>query len=337
MRIAYVGNRKNLAADGKSFNTENHIALTLEKLGHTVDFIQEDEIEPGTLAGRVAPNALFLWTRTWQGDQARVHQSDLDAIRELGIPSVSFHLDKYTGIARNGGIGVDVFWKTDHVFSPEGSTQSQAIFKSHGINQRYLPPGVFEDECYIAEPVDHFKHDVVFVGGGSAYSHPEWPYRAKLVGWLQATYGDRFGKYGYPERTIRGSELNQLYASSKIVIGDSLCKDFFDSYYFSDRCFEVTGRGGMLINPYIPGMTDHFVDRKEIVLYSFGNFDQLKTMIDYYLEHEDERRAIQLAGHERTKRDNTYTNRMRDMLAVLVSEVPRLQTVDNLYETGVIR
>lgn len=320
MKISYVGNRKNLASDGKSFNTEAHIALTLEKLGYEVNFIQEDQIEPFTLANRVEGSDLFLWTRTWRGEQARVHMSDLDAIKELGITTASFHLDKYAGIQRDGGIGTDTFWKTDYVFSPEGSTQSKAIFESHGINQRYLPPGVFEGECYMAEPIDEFRHDVVFVGGGSAYSHPEWPYRAQLVQWLQDTYGERFGKYGYPERTIRGAELNQLYASSKVVIGDSLCKDFFDSYYFSDRCFEVTGRGGMLINPYIPGMTDHFVDRKEIVLYSFGNFEQLKFMIDYYIEHDDEREAIRAAGHLRTKTDNTYANRMKQMLDVLKRE-----------------
>lgn len=317
MKIAYVSNRKNKASDGKSFNTENHIGLTLEKLGHDVIYIQEDEIERGTLAGRVMGSDIFLWTRTWQGEQATVHAEDLAAIKSQGIPTVSFHLDKYTGILRDGGIGQDLFWKTDYVFSPEGSVESKRIFQSHGINQFYLPPGVFEDECYLAEPVDKFKHDVVFVGGGEDYSHPEWPYRAKLVTWLKETYSDRLGKYGHPERTVRGAELNQLYASCKIVIGDSLCKDFIDSYYFSDRCMEVTGRGGFLITPYIPGMQDHFVDRREAVFYAFDNFVQLKNLIAYYLEHDYERESIRLAGHERTKRDNTYTNRMRHMLEVI--------------------
>ncbi len=318
MKIAYVGNRTNLASDGKSFNTEQHIALTLEKLGHEVNFIQENEIEPNTLTERVRGADIFLWTRTWDG---KVTTDDLRSIEQLGIPTVSFHLDKYAGIARDGGMGLgSAFWNTQWVFSPEGSVQSARIFKEHGINQRYLPAGVFEDDCYIAEPVEHFKHDVVFVGGGVDYGHAEWPYRRELVMWLQNTYGDRFGKYGHPERTIRGHELNQLYASSKVVIGDSLCKDFMDSYYYSDRQFEVTGRGGFLINPYIAGITDHFVDRKEIVLYSFRNFTQLKNMIDYYLEHEDERESIRKAGHERTKRENTYTQRVAQMLNTVIAE-----------------
>jgi len=239
----------------------------------------------------------------------------------MGIPTVSFHLDKYAGIIRDGGMGVgSAFWKTDFVFSPEGSNQSKKIFKDLGINQFYLPAGVYEDECYIADPVEEFKHDVVFVGGGVTYSHPEWTYRHKLVRWLQETYGDRYGKYGYPERTVRGHELNQLYSSCKIVVGDSLCKDFMDSYYFSDRPFEVTGRGGFLIAPYIPGITDLFIDRKEIVLYSFDNFVQLKNMIDYYLDNSEERDSIRRAGHERTKKDHTYRNRMSKMLEILKQE-----------------
>jgi hypothetical protein len=313
MIISYVGNRKNKASDGKSFNTENHIALTLEKLGHRVVFIQEDEIQFGTLPGLVQGSDMFLWTRTWKD---KVLLEDLKKIEAMGIPTVSFHLDKYTGIARDGGLGVDTFWKTQFVFSPEGSSEAQRIFKEHGINQFYLPAGVFEDECYY-DPKAEKIHDIVFVGGGIEYMHPEWSYRGKLVKWLMETYGHRFHKFGHPQLTKRGEELNQLYAQSKIVIGDSLCKDFVDSYYYSDRVFETTGRGGFIIHPYIPGITDHFRDREEIVLYSLNNFDQLKNLIDYYLEHDEEREAIRRAGHERTKEHNTYTRRMFEMIEVL--------------------
>ena len=312
MIISYVGNRKHY------FYTANYIAHTLEKLGHTVNFIQEDEIEPGSLPSRVSGSDLYLWTRSCPD---RVTLDDLEAIKRQGIPTVSLHPDKYTGIQRESGLSVDAYWKTSWFFSPEGSIQSVRIFNSHGINHRYLPAGVFADDCYIAEPVEHFRHDVVFVGGGSNYSHPEWqPYRAKLVGWLADTYGDRFGKYGPPERTVRGQELNQLYSSAKIAIGDSLCKDFMDSYYFSNRQFEVTGKGGFLIAPYIAGITDCFVDRKEVVLYSFDNFVQLRNLIDYYLAHDTERQDIRVAGHERTKRDHTYVQRMAHMLKILRQE-----------------
>lgn len=311
MRIAYVGNRTNLASDGKSFNTENHVAMSLEKLGHTVDFIQENEIEPGTLPARVGVCDLFLWTRTWPG---KVTEDDL---RKISAPTVSYHLDKYTGIKRDGGIGVDPFWKTDYVFSPEGSVQAAKIFKDLGINHHYLPAGVYEAECYIADSVAGLSNEIVFVGGGVEYLHPEWKYRGELINWLFKNYGMRFAKFGHPQQFIRGEKLNQLYSSSKISIGDSLCKDFMDSYYFSDRLFEIPGRGGFQIAPYIPGVTDYFKDREEIVLYSFGNWTQLRNLIDYYLKHDEEREAIRKAGHERVKRDHTYTKRVQEMLEIV--------------------
>ena len=57
---------------------------------------------------------------------------------------------------------------------------------------------------------------------------------------------------------IRGKELNDLYATAKVVVGDTLCKGFNYPYYFSDRLFETTGRGGFLIHPYIKGLEDYF-------------------------------------------------------------------------------
>lgn len=316
MRIAYIGNRKNKASDGKSFNTENHIALTLEKLGHQVIFLQEDELQPGWQ--RLVNDCDFmLWTRTWKGN---VTINDLLQIR---VPTVSFHLDKYTGIARDGGLADDAFWRTDYVFSPEGSDEAKQVFKELNINQFYLPAGVFEDECYMAKPEVQYMHDVVFVGGGSRYAHPEWPYRAQLVKWLEETYGPRFKKYGWPEETVRGEELNKLYASCKVVVGDSLCKDFKDEYYFSDRIFETTGRGGFIIHPYIKGLEAHFnilgktTGPTELITYDFGDFTQLKSLIDFYLENDKIRNKIRERGFKRTKTTNTYTNRMKEMINVL--------------------
>jgi hypothetical protein len=321
MKISYVSNITNLASDGKSFNTEFHVGKTLEKLGHEVNFIQENLIAGGELPKLIAGSDLFLWTRTWPDI---VTKEDLKAIEAMGIPTVSFHLDLYSNIARDGGLGIkSTFWDTQYIFSPEGSIQSQRTFRQKGINQFYLPPAVFEEDCYITKPVEKFNFDVVFVGGGVDYGHPEWrPYRTRLVNFLRENYGDKFGKFGHPEPTIRGHELNQLYSSCKIVIGDSLCKDFTDYDYFSDRMFEVTGRGGMILMPYIPHVSDFFRDREEAVFYAFNNWVQLKNLIDYYLtpENEAEREAIRKAGHERTKRENTYTQRMEKMLRILKGE-----------------
>ncbi|GAG12636.1 unnamed protein product [marine sediment metagenome] len=183
-----------------------------------------------------------------------------------------------------------------------------------------MPAGVLESECYLGTPQERFKKDIIFVG--SYGYHPEWNYRPQLIDWLKNTYGDRFQrfagdcKYG----TIRGGALNDLYASAKVVIGDSLCIGFNYPHYISDRLFETTGRGGFIIFPYIVGIGNYFKLGSELITYDYGDFDSLKKLIDFYVNNNEEREKIQIAGHRRTKKDHTYRNRIEKIFSILKEE-----------------
>lgn len=312
LRIAYVGNYT------ATHTTENHVALSLEDLGHEVTRIQEHpRNEPG-LMDTVKGHDLFLFTRTWDNLVTLDH---LKQMKDLDIPTASLHLDLYIGLQRESGLDGDPFWRTDYVFSPDGG--SDEAFKRKGINHHYLKPGVYKKECYVAAPNNTIGNDVIFVGGGAPtgegpqYGHKEWPYRGKLLKWLRDTYGESYSKYGHPDPTIRNAPLNQLYANSKVVVGDSLCLNFNHPYYWSDRVYETLGRGGFLIHPFIEGMDEEFTDRENIVFYEYNNFHQLKSLIDYYLEHDEERLRIQRAGHEYVKNNCTYNDRLTEMLGVV--------------------
>lgn len=325
MTIAYVGNFTQLHC------TEVHLAATLENLGHEVIRLQENEILADTLTGMIQAHNwdLFLFTRTW-GELVTLEH--LALLRERQIPSVSYHLDLYVGLSRkwlHGGktleevLQTDPFWRTDYVFTPDGDPKSQAVFEGNGVKHFYIKPGVYEPECTMLEKRDT-NYEVLFVGGGdkigspNIYGHPEWNYRNELITWLYDFYPEKFTKFGHPQETIRNAELNQLYANTKVVIGDSVCALWEDdtrhTHYWSDRVYETLGRGGFLIHPYIKGLDEEFEDKKHLVYYEYGNFDQLKELIDYYLEHDDEREAIRKAGHEFVKANATYTQRMEEML-----------------------
>lgn len=312
MKISYVGNYTH------SHCTEVHIAKSLESLGHQVNRIQEQpRFAPGWIRQVADDTDLFLYTRTW-GDMVTL--SDLALLKERGITTASYHLDLYLGLKREDGLQTDPFWRTDYVFTPDGDPKSQKRFTELGINHHYLPPGVFNEECYIA-PQTEFKHDVLFVGGGDrvgsghGYGHKEYPYRDELITFLYDNYGS-FGKYGNPQPTVRNHELNVLYANSKVTVGDSLIINGHTNYT-SDRLFESTGRGAFTIYPYINGIADMFIDGKEIVYYKHGDLRDLKAKIDYYLEHDDEREAIRIAGHKRTKDTYTYMHRLREALRII--------------------
>ena len=59
-------------------------------------------------------------------------------------------------------------------------------------------------------------------------------------------------------------------------------------------------------------MEEEFTDKENMVFYEYGNFGQLKELIDYYLIHDDERERIRKAGHEYVKANCTYHNRLQE-------------------------
>lgn len=324
MKVAYVGNFS------QQHCTENHLALTLEDLGHQVTRLQENQTDAGSLVDLCRGHDLFLFTRTWGNLVTLDHLKQIEA---LGIPTASYHLDLYVGLKREDGLDHDPFWRTQYVFTPDGDPRSAEVFKRKVINHFYMKPGVYKAECNYGTYHPELAHDVTFVGGGLEYMHPEWPYRRKLVQWLMDNYSGkvggyhsavheidtpRFGKYGHPQRVMRNHDLNDLYASAKIAIGDSVCvPDFKHERYWSDRLYETVGRGGFIIHPYIKGLEEEFTldgPDKNLVTYEYGNFDQLKELIDYYLTHDDESERIRKAGHEYVREHCTYHNRLQQML-----------------------
>ena len=58
---------------------------------------------------------------------------------------------------------------------------------------------------------------------------------------------------------MRGADLNDLYASVKIAVGDSCYADR-STRYFSDRAFEAPGRGAFSLFPRIPALTDMLIE-----------------------------------------------------------------------------
>ena len=316
--IAYCGNFR------PDHSTETHLARTLEQMGHKVTRIQEDTTNPAMLTRRLQREDmdLFFYTRTWGKTVDLTH---LDLLSKRGVPSVSYHLDLYVGVWRGGpadaksdaNIGTDPFWKVDYVFQPDRDPESARVFAAKGVNQRWLPPGVVADECYIADV--SLQRDVIFVGSGPDY-HKEWPYRGQLLRWLESTYGGRYSQHGNRGRPVRGDDLNRLYASTRVAVGDSFVPGFNRYGYCSDRRYEAPGRGAFQIGPRIDGLDDGFVDGVNCVLYDFGDWDGLKDRIDHYLKAADEREKIRRAGHEHVRQNHTYTHRLERMFEILYAE-----------------
>jgi glycosyl transferase family 1 len=313
-KLVYLGNFQH------TFSTETHICNDAERIpGVTVDRVQEP--------GRHAEHAQFLdaliercdgadllvYQKTWGLDPSAVN-----AWREIerhGCQTASWHLDLYVGLERQREIGMDAFWRTGTVFTADGDPNTAWAMREHGINHVWLPPACVSDQCVPGCWREEMAADIVFVGSAAGYHH-EYPFRQDLIHGLTKRYGPRFQLWG-AGRHVRDDALNDLMASAKIVVGDSLLLHGHVNY-FSDRYFETVGRGGFLIAPKVPGIEQFFRGNDHLVYFRPLDLDHCFAKIDYWLDQSDEdRHAIAKSGQAHVARAHTYKRRVQTVLDTL--------------------
>lgn len=302
--IAVLGNHETV------FCTERELDWTLEKLGHTVYRLQENKIsaEEVEQTCRERGVKLLIWVHTHGWDvRGDLHQM-LRRIKQYGTKTCSFHLDRFFGLnaldQRDARVGQHAFWKTDVVFTADGGNDEK--FKERGVNHVWMPPAVCERGVGFGTPKPWFNTPLVFAGADGY--HPEYPFRPLMVNRLREYFGASFRIY----QGIREQDLNDLYASARIVVGDS-CFAGSDRYW-SDRVPETIGRGGFLVFPETPGL-----DIPGLVTYKPQDIDDLIRVLKYWLDDDRNVERIQRRNqaHEWVKQHDTYTQRMGTLLQIM--------------------
>lgn len=297
-----------------SYCSEVHHAISLEALGHHVVRLQETTVSSDEVLAQALQSKMLIWIHSHGFHvKGRPMSEVLEILKAHGIPTVAYHLDLYMGLQRWTEYENSDYFKVQHFFTVD-KLMADWLNKNTQTKGYYMPAGVLHEEAYeLRLPKEY---DVIFVG--SRGYHPEWKYRPQLIDWLKNTYGERFHHFGNDgEGVIRGVELNRVYGKSKVVVGDTLCPNFNYPYYFSDRLFETIGRGGFVIFPYIYGIEDMFNLHRELVTYKYGDFENLKKTIDYFIENNEAREQVRQLGFERVRSDHTYLNRWESIIKTL--------------------
>lgn len=135
----------------------------------------------------------------------------------------------------------------------------------------------------------------------SASAHGSWTDRKRVLSRC------------YRGGPIFGEEVVKIYNASKIVISiDSL----YGNQIFSvtPRVFEVAGCGSFHICNYNEQLDKlHFEIGKDIVC--FDTKEDLRKLVKYYLENEDERAAIAKNGQKKAYKYHTYARRIKEMFS----------------------
>jgi hypothetical protein len=294
MRIGLVGSFKKLY-------DEEYIARAFEKLGHEVIRYESKESGYQQILNDNPDVVITVKRDLLYGSWGSL----------IGkIPTVFWLFDLYWGTPRENLIKRDWKFRSDFVFTTDSGNHDKYV--KAGINHYVVRQGMIEEEAFIAEPDPKYPEEIVFVGT----DNPWYPYRKELVDFLKRTYKSRFKRYGDRE-IIRGTELNKLYSSAKIVIGDSVPTPG----YWSNRLYDVLGRGGFLIFPQIEGLDKEYIPGEHLITYKHGNRNELKEKIDIYLNQDLERERIRRQGFEHTLKNHLISNRCLQILKIIQTKI----------------
>ncbi len=158
-----------------------------------------------------------------------------------------------------------------------------------------------------------YAFDVVFCGNRYDNTNLNFPLaeeRQQMIEFLSQNYPSTFMPYGLGQKgglIPGGTEVN-VYNFSRIAIN----QNNFDLHdYTSDRIWRIMSSGCFCLTKYFPGIEKVF--RKEVHLDWWNNFDELKLLIDFYLENQAERKSIAEVGMNYVRWNHTWTYRIAEM------------------------
>lgn len=122
--------------------------------------------------------------------------------------------------------------------------------------------------------------------------------------------------------TAWGIEMYQILHASKMTLNHHI--GIAGSYANNMRLFEATGVGTLLITDWKVNLHEMFEPGKEVVAYRSA--EECVELIQYHLEHAEERQAIARAGQQRTLREHTYYHRMQELVGIVEGYLRQPQT-----------
>lgn len=313
-------------ADGKQFsvlilgnenwkwNAEHDWAHGFQELGHYARVMDERTPSQKILNAAKGNDIVLLISSGRNTDRSLMKK--LNAI----TTTVSWHADLFWGLQRKGWKS-NPMWAAQHVFTADGNHDDK--WAEMGVNHTWMLPGIrdrWTKEKGSFNPL--YACDVAFVGNSGSNYHDEWPYRANLVENILRickkhglTFRNPGGFDGKIERDI---SMSNFYTSATVTIGDSLCVEKQRSLYWSDRVYEATGRGGVLVMPRIDALSEQF---PVMPTYEWGDWKGLENTILTLLEDSQQRADAAKKCRAVTAKNHTYSKRAEALLAAVGAEV----------------
>ena len=112
---------------------------------------------------------------------------------------------------------------------------------------------------------------------------------------------------------VWGLEMYKILRKSLLTLNHHI--DIAGASAGNLRLFEATGVGALLVTDWKENLHEMFEPGKEVVCYRTR--EECAEIVQYYLEHSEERAAIARAGQQRALRDHTYYQRMQSLIEIV--------------------
>ena len=217
---------------------------------------------------------------------------------------------------KNGVALYDVIFVFDTFYIDE-------IKKQGAKKVEYLPlatnPNRYKESLVTDQDRCDYDYDVCFVG-------LPFENRVEIFNCLRdyklGVFGAHWTKYficrrqktpAYYRGRAWGETVNKIYLSSKIVLNIHHPQSIEG---LNTRTFDIPACGAFEMVDYKKNVERHFEVDKEIV--TFRNINELKSKIDFYLKHDDLRKAISARGKQRVLNEHTWVHRMKSKVIELI-------------------
>ena len=313
------------------------IGQAFSDLGHEVSFVfldQEDSILPHIRSFN--PDFVFN-----DGGINRQHKI-FPYVQDYQIPHVYWAIEDPVDFTN---LSLPYAAKSALVFTPcqemifdyslHGYDAHLLMFACHPFFHRSVPP----------DP--RFNHDIIFAGNNYDYHDVRMRgvndilralvdnnYDIKIYGnewWLDTSKAYHISPYHYGGY-MANEDLPAACATAKIIIG--LHSVDTSLTMMSMRTFEVLGAGGFYLTQWTPAIEHHFQNHHHLV-WSKSSVETFE-LVNWYLDHPEERQKIARQGQQEVYDKHTYHQRVNSILHLLPIPAEKIYHIPNPVPSNII-
>lgn len=285
----------------------------------------EDMLE---IAARELPDAVLVMNGLHVFPEN--HLDQISEMRKLGIRTAIWFVDdpyftEFTSV---------ICKHYDYVFTHELGCVDW--YRSLGVRSvHYLPLCVNPKMFYPRRTGPQYKYDIVFIGNAFRNRTELFdklaPFLSSKKVLIAGGFWERLATYDQLSPFISNGfippeETANYYSGAKLVINihrpwgagqDNRNSFDLPSRSINPRTYEISACGTMQLTDVRDDLGNYY--RPGYDLDTFGSAEELQSKIEYYLEHEKERRLFALRGLRTTLLHHTFTARLPHLLNVITA------------------